>query len=145
MFKHSRKAQETVSLERLRFLKKRRIYISFVNVARIFILIALFVLWEIAGRLNWIDPFIMSMPSRIVNTIVNLSMEGNLFYHIGISCLETVIGFVAGTVIGSVIAMLLWWSKFLSKVLEPYLVIPALLSRAVLKASPRQIPISSTV
>jgi NitT/TauT family transport system permease protein len=58
-----------------------------------------------------------------VKTLTNLYNEGELFHHIGITCLETIVGFVLGTIIGTIIAVILWGSEFLSKVLEPYLVI----------------------
>lgn len=65
----------------------------------------------------------MSQPSRIFRCIVNLYQQGDLIRHIVVSCLETIIGFLLGTCIGTFIATLLWWSPFLSNVLEPYLVI----------------------
>ena len=58
-----------------------------------------------------------------MKTIVNLYNEGHLLQHIGITCMETIIGFLLGTIIGTGCAMLLWWSEFLSKVSEPYLVV----------------------
>ena len=111
------------SKERLLYLQRTRNEKAAVYSVRIFILVAIFGLWELAGNLGWIDPFIMSQPSRILNTIANLYAKGDLFPHIGISCLETVVGFLLGTVAGTLIASLLWWSKFLSRVSEPYLVI----------------------
>lgn len=111
------------SKERLLYLRRARNEKAAVYSVRIFILVAIFGLWELAGNLGWIDPFIMSQPSRILNTIANLYAKGDLFPHIGISCLETVVGFLLGTVAGTLIASLLWWSKFLSWVSEPYLVI----------------------
>jgi NitT/TauT family transport system permease protein len=90
---------------------------------RILILVLFFAIWELLASLQWIDPFLNSQPSRIVRTIMNLYHEGALFNHIGITCLETAIGFVSGTLLGTVIAVVLWWSDFLAKVLEPYLVI----------------------
>ena len=111
------------SKERLLYLRRTRNEKAAVYSVRIFILVAIFGLWELAGNLGWIDPFIMSQPSRILNTIANLYAKGDLFPHIGISCLETVVGFLLGTVAGTLIASLLWWSKFLSRVSEPYLVI----------------------
>ena len=111
------------SKERLLYLRRTRNEKAAVYSVRIFILVAIFGLWELAGNLGWIDPFIMSQPSRILNTIANLYAKGDLFPHIGISCLETVVGFLLGTVAGTLIASLLWWSNFLSRVSEPYLVI----------------------
>jgi NitT/TauT family transport system permease protein len=46
-----------------------------------------------------------------------------LFQHVGITCAETIIGFILGTISGTIIAILLWWSETLSKIAEPYLVI----------------------
>ncbi len=86
-------------------------------------LIFLFALWEVCAALEVIDPFIMSSPSRIFETIGQLYADGELFYHIGISCLEATIGFALGTVLGTIIATILWWSPTVSKVLEPYLVV----------------------
>jgi NitT/TauT family transport system permease protein len=37
--------------------------------------------------------------------------------------IETIIGFVAGTLLGTGIAMVLWWSDFINKVADPYLVV----------------------
>lgn len=109
--------------ERAIYLKKRRTRKALVYIVRVLILAVLIILWEIAARLGWIDPFIMSCPSEIIRTIFSLYAEGELLRHIGISCLETVIGFTVGTVAGTLIAVTLWWSGFVSSVAEPYLVI----------------------
>ena len=53
---------------------------------------------------------------------MNLS-ENKLLMHLWVTCEETLIGFLLGVLIGTVIAMLLWWSDFLSKVSEPFLVV----------------------
>ncbi len=37
--------------------------------------------------------------------------------------LETVIGFLSGTILGIIIAIILWWIPTVSKVLDPYLVV----------------------
>ena len=52
-----------------------------------------------------------------------LFSEGVLFHHIGVTCVETIIGFLLGTVCGVLCAIILWWSRFLSAVSEPYLVV----------------------
>lgn len=43
--------------------------------------------------------------------------------HLGVTCFETMVGFVSGAILGVLIAIILWWSKFLSKVADPFLVI----------------------
>ena len=42
---------------------------------------------------------------------------------LGVTCFETMVGFVSGAILGVLIAIILWWSKFLSKVADPFLVI----------------------
>jgi NitT/TauT family transport system permease protein len=43
--------------------------------------------------------------------------------HTGVTTLETIIGFLSGTILGTAIAIMLWWSEFAAKVLDPYLVV----------------------
>jgi NitT/TauT family transport system permease protein len=112
-----------VSKERLAYLKQIKVRKVSITLTQILILIVFLAQWEILARLKIIDPFITSQPTRIINTILNLYRENQLFQHIGVTCLETVVGFVSGTVLGTIIAVILWWSEFLSKVLEPYLVV----------------------
>jgi len=119
----SDRQEPALSRERAEYLKKLKIRRNAVLAARILILAAFFAAWEIAGDLKLIDPFLTSQPSRIIRTLGNLYREGDLFKHIGITCLETVAGFMAGTILGAGIAALLWWSDFISRVLEPYLVV----------------------
>lgn len=119
----SKSKAANLSSERIEYLRARRKRKILINLTQVLILLVFFALWEILARLKVIDSFITSQPSRIINTISNLYNEGQLFQHIGITCLETVVGFVSGTVLGTIIAVILWWSPFLSKVLEPYLVI----------------------
>lgn len=107
-------------LEFLRGVKKQRI---FVWATRIIILILFFALWELAANMRWIDPFITSQPSRMWRTFVTLQEDGVIYRHMGITISETVVGFVSGTILGTLLAIVLWWSDFLSKVLDPYLIV----------------------
>ncbi|NLW01698.1 MAG: ABC transporter permease [Clostridiaceae bacterium] len=119
----SDRQEPTLSAERAEYLRKLKIRKHAILAARILILVSVFVVWEIAGNLRLIDPFLTSQPSRIIRTLSNLYLEGGLFRHIGITCLETVAGFLTGTILGTGIAIILWWSDFISRVLEPYLVV----------------------
>lgn len=116
-------AEKTVSVDHIRYLKKLKQRKTMVRTTQILFLVVMFALWEILARMGVIDSFITSQPSRIISTIQNLYAQGVLFLHIGITCLETIIGFLLGTMLGVLIAIALWWSKFLSQVSEPYLVV----------------------
>lgn len=114
---------QNISPEHRKYLRKVKLRKLAVLSTQVLIIIVFFILWEALADLKAIDPFITSQPSRILNTLVNLYYEGNLFRHIGVTCAETVIGFLLGTVFGTLIAVVLWWSDFLARVSEPYLVI----------------------
>jgi len=111
------------SKEHAEYIKKIKVEKNAVLLTRIVLLLAVFALWEAAAVMKWIDPFIMSQPSRVARTIVNLAMDGSLFLHTGVTIYETIIGFLSGTVLGTLIAIVLWWSDFTAKVLDPYLVV----------------------
>lgn len=115
-------SDRNISEERKKYLKKvkkKKIAIIFTQVLILAVFIAT---WEICANANIIDSFITSKPSRIFNTFMNLSQNG-LLEHIGVTCFETIIGFLSGTLLGIIVAIILWWSSFLSKVSEPFLVI----------------------
>lgn len=90
---------------------------------RIFILFLFFLLWEISTRAEWIDAFIFSSPSRLITTFVTMWTKNQLYLHIGITLLETLISFAIVLTIGILLAVLLWSSSRLSQIFEPYLVI----------------------
>jgi NitT/TauT family transport system permease protein len=112
-----------VSKEHEEYIKKHRLHKSSIIITQTALLVLFFALWEIAAHMRWIDPFIMSQPTRVLRTIINLTADGSIFTHTGITVLETIIGFLSGTIIGTIIAILLWWSEFIAKVLDPYLVV----------------------
>jgi len=118
-----KKTKAVYSSAHLKYLKGIRNNNIFVWVFRIGILFALIFIWELFARLEIIDSFIMSSPSRIVKTIKNLFESGELFKHISVTLYETIAGFVIATVLGSIIALFLWWSETLRKILDPYIVV----------------------
>lgn len=90
---------------------------------QIVILVAILGGWEVASRTGMIDPFLFSMPSKIWVLFVDMMFNGNLGFHISVTVAETVVGFVFGTLMGTVLAVIIWWSPFLAKVLDPYIVV----------------------
>ncbi len=113
---------ENISNDRKKYLRKLKKDKISVIVVQIALVLGLIILWEVLANAKIIDSFIMSQPSRIWETLVNLSSNG-LLTHIGITCFETIVGFLSGAVLGIIIAIILWWSNFLSKVFDPFLVI----------------------
>lgn len=105
------------------FLKKRKTRKILVTLTQLLILITLIVIWELLAHYKIINTFISSSPSRIVNTIIDLHNQNNLYNHIWITIYETIISFGLGTIIGILIAIILWWNNFIYKVIDPYLTV----------------------
>ena len=112
-----------ISNEHEVYLKKIKRSKRRVVICRFLILIVFIALWQIAADLKWIDPFLTSSPSRVVDSFISLYEDGSLFKHIGVTCYETILGFSLGTILGVLVAILLWWCPNVSKVLDPYLVV----------------------
>ena len=94
-----------------------------VAAARWGILAVFLLLWEALARLGVIDAFLLSSPSRMAGTLWTLARTGELWLHVGVTLWETVVGFVVGSLLGIGLAVALWWSDTLCRVLDPYLVV----------------------
>lgn len=111
---------ETIYRQHKRKLIKTK---GLVRLTQLALLLGSLLLWEIAGRNNWIDVLLFSYPSKVVELLYTRLMEGTLLPHVGVTVLETLVGFVLGTLFGTVLAVMIWWSPFLQKVLDPYIVV----------------------
>ena len=94
-----------------------------VRIARIVILILFLAVWEAAADAGLIDSFFFSSPVRVVTCFLTMVREKSLFVHIGVTLLETVASFLLVVFISLAAATLLWYSRGLSEILVPYLVV----------------------
>jgi len=111
-----------MSKERQQYLKQVKSRKRWIAITQVLILVVVVLGWEMGTRNGNLDSFIVSSPTRIWNTVLNFRQNG-LPFHVGITFLETMIGFTLGSVLGILIAFTLWWSSFLAKVMDPYLVV----------------------
>ena len=111
------------SKEHMAYLKSLGRHERAVRVGRALVLVLFLGLWELAARLGWIDVFILSSPARVLAAVGRLWAEGSLLLHVGVTLYETVMGFLLGTGLGILLAVLLWWLPFVNEVLDPYLVV----------------------
>lgn len=118
-----KKSKNNYSLEHNLYLKKQKRKKVLIFSTQTLILVGIFGLWELLTAVNVLDSFILSSPSRVIKTIIELFASGNLMYHIGVTLYEAILGFVLATGIGFIVAVILWWNEFTRKVLEPYLVV----------------------
>ena len=111
------------SLEHKNYLKKIKRNNFFVKLTQILILIVFLIIWQLLSDYKIINPFIFSSPIKVVETIINLHTTGDLYNHILITVWETLISFILGTLLGILIASIMWWNKFFAKVIDPYLTV----------------------
>ncbi len=105
------------------YIRAHKNYHRRITFFRFFIFFLLIGIWEFSAYQGWIDTFFFSSPSRIVTCFADLLLHKNLMMHIGITLLETLVSFILVFVFGIVVATMLWYSKMLSEILEPYTVI----------------------
>ncbi|MDK3016836.1 ABC transporter permease [Pseudodonghicola flavimaris] len=94
-----------------------------VQVGRALILIAFLALWEVAPRAGLVNPMLTSYPSAVWEGFLELLAQGNLGLHIGVTLLEVMISFAVAMILGTVVAICLWLSPMLEKILDPFLVV----------------------
>ena len=122
MFRKETAKDPSISAERRRYLQYRHREKQLISFSRWGILLGLIGLWELGAQLGWIDSFMMSQPSRILRTFMNLA-ENQLLLHLSVTLYETLAGFFIGAVGGVLLAVCLWWSNLLSRIFEPFLVV----------------------
>ncbi len=109
--------------ERDCFLKKIKRKNRFIILFRYIIIFVIIFLWEILARNNIINTFLTSSPSLIIKTVIKLYNDGILFKHIICTLLEVIISFSIASIIGILIATILWSNKMIAKIIDPYLTI----------------------
>ena len=113
----------TYSLEHKKYLDKIRKEKIFVMLFRISIIVLFLIIWEIMSKFNIINTFLFSSPSRVFNTCLRLFENGELFKHIGISVFEVIISFSFSSILGILIASIMWRYKVFSKIIDPYITV----------------------
>ena len=111
------------SMEYKNYLRKLKNNKIMVIITQIFILGLLIFIWEYLSSRSIINSFIYSSPSKVIKTIIDLYNSGSLFNHIWVTVYETIISFMLATLLGTFIAIVLWYSKFIYKVMDPYLTV----------------------
>lgn len=107
----------------IKYLKQEKIEKRKILLYQILILVVFIFAWEFLADKKVIDTFLFSKPSAIYELFLQYAVNGQLFKHIWVSVYETVVGLAIGTVLGIIVAIMLWWSEKLSKILDPFLVV----------------------
>lgn len=94
-----------------------------INLWQIGLVVAVLVIWEVAPRAGWINPMLTSYPSAVARTFMASVSDGTLLIHTWVTLSETIVGFAGGMLLGLLCAIALWWSDYLYRVLDPFIVV----------------------
>lgn len=94
-----------------------------ISLWQIGLIAAFLVIWEVAPRAGWINPMLTSYPSAVARTFMAGASDGTLLMHTWVTLFETIVGFAGGMVLGLFCAIALWWSDYLYRVLDPFIVV----------------------
>ena len=111
------------SNEHKKYIKKIKINNLLIRITQISIFLIFLIIWQVLANKEIINTFIFSSPMNVIECIIKLHNQNNLYNHIWITVYETTLSFILGTLIGLIIATLMWWNKFFAKVIDPYLTI----------------------
>jgi NitT/TauT family transport system permease protein len=107
---------DSVNLKRRRFNVKGQLL-------RWGVVVMLLAMWEIGVRLDVIDPFYVSAPSRILRHGRALLAEGILIRHLSITLSEAAAGLILGLLLGMITGFLFASSPRVDAFLQPFLII----------------------
>jgi NitT/TauT family transport system permease protein len=84
--------------------------------------VAFFALWEIGVRLGWVSAFLVGSPAGIFSFAYKMIASGELLSDTWYTLFEAILGFVIGTIFGSLLGLALWYSVFVARLVEPFIV-----------------------
>lgn len=120
--KNRRKASTELTRQE-EFIRNHRRHHHEIASWRTIIFVLFLVLWEVSANLKWIDSFFFSSPNRVARCFVDQIRNNSMLSHIGVTLLETLLSFLLVILLSLLISTLLWHSRKLSEILEPYLVV----------------------
>jgi NitT/TauT family transport system permease protein len=92
-----------------------------ITLARFAIIAGFLLLWEIASG-RWIEPFLISSPTRILSSLITGFREGDLFQHTWVTFQEIAIGFPIGAIAGIGLGYAFGRSRLLADIFEPIII-----------------------
>jgi len=84
--------------------------------------IGFFALWETGVRLGWISAFLVGSPLGIFSIGWKMMLSGDLLSDTWFTLFEAILGFVIGTIAGSLLGLALWYSVFVARLVEPFII-----------------------
>lgn len=78
--------------------------------------------WDYMTANNSQAAFMFGSPSAIAGFLFQMASDGSLWRDTYVTGVETLLGFLVGNCVGTVIGLSLWYSRFVSRVVEPFVI-----------------------
>ena len=115
-------SEEVLAAEHGRHRAAARANRRFLIVARLAILVAALVGWQLASG-NLIRPFFISSPTAVANALAEWVQSGELWYHGRFTLTATFLGYVSGSLAAIALAWPLGLMSRLYRITEPYFLV----------------------
>jgi len=96
------------------------------------LLAVVLLLWYVLTETGVLSPFFFGRPLAVATQLVDWFGSASIFAHLGVTLLETLLAFVAGTLLGVGIGLWLGLSPFAAALLDPYIKAVNAMPRVVL-------------
>ena len=110
----------TPAAHRLR--RQRWTQTGLVFLCQLLLLVVLLSAWEYVTAQDQQAAFLFGSPTAIFGFLVGMWQDGSLFRDTYVTGLETVLGFLLGNVLGTLVGLSLWYSRFISRLMQPFVV-----------------------
>ena len=92
-----------------------------VRVLPLLSVILFLVAWEAIVRVRAIPPIILPAPSSIAGYLAKMVADGSIPYHLAVTFLRIIVGFLIASVLGVAIGVFMGMSRVFSRIVDPWI------------------------
>lgn len=85
------------------------------------VIAAVLLLWEVLVRLNGIQPIYLPAPSSILRYLVAMLLDGSLPYHLGVTFVRIMVGFLVAASSGILVGVVMGMSPLAARIVDPWI------------------------
>lgn len=83
--------------------------------------VLILIIWQVLYNIGWIDRLFMSSPLGVLETLIDMTISGSIFPHMGISLQRAGLGFLIGGGLGLLFGIWTGFSRNSQQMLDPML------------------------
>src|SRR3569833_1819939 len=85
------------------------------------VIAAVLLLWEVLVRLNGSQPIYLPAPSSILRYLVAMLLDGSLPYHLGVTFVRIMVGFLVAASSGILVGVIMGMSPLAARIVDPWI------------------------